>query len=222
MADHVLTVYWLCMQALLFGATHPRATLHALSWRLTASAVVILDDTAPVWRECDQQLLLLVQRAPSQRELGNIDSFRYLRLLTDRYNGGDCSHVNGEVRPDLRSQLDTASGRLMNVIENRRSMFAPDDVSVLLPWSHTQWSKLLELERTGQLECEHLRQRMLRAHHEVEARNKRITELEAEVSLLKRQQADAKREAAAEADVVAGKRQKTGAEGEDAGSGGAG
>lgn len=198
------------MQALLFGATHPRATLHALSWRLSASAVVILDDTSPVWRECDQQLLLLISRAPTQRDLGNIDSFRYLRQLTDRYNGGDCSLVHGEIRPDLRSQLDAASGRLMNVIENRRSMYAPDDVSVLLPWSHVQWSKLLELERTSQHECEHLRQRMMRAHREVDAKNKRIAELEAELLLLKRQRAaDAKADAEAAVEVAAAKRQKT-------------
>ena len=176
----------LCMQALLFGATHPRATLHALSWRLSLTGFVILDDTVPVWRECDQRLLLLVQRAPSQRDLGNISSFKYLALLADRYNGGDCREVGGRIQPDMRSQLDASSSRLQSVIENRRSQFAPDDVSVLLHLSHLQWSKLLEQERMAQLECEHWRARYSKANKELDNRNKRIAELEAEVQQLKR------------------------------------
>jgi hypothetical protein len=176
------------VQATLFGTLHPRATLHALSWRLSNTAAVILDDTIQVWRDCDQPLLLLIRRAPSQRELGGISSFQYLKLLADRYNGGDCSaeRDGGAIRPDMRSQLDAASNRLLSVIDHRRSQFAPDEVSVLLQLSHIQWGKLLEQERLGQLETAHWRARCAAAQREADASKKRVVDLEAEAARLKR------------------------------------
>jgi hypothetical protein len=174
----------------LFGAHHPSATLFNVSWNLSNSGIVILDDTVPVWRDSDRSLLLLVRRAPALRDLTGISSFHYLRLLADRYNGGDCSvDSTGMVQVDMRSQLDAASHRLLNIMEYQRSKFAPDQLDVLLQLSLIHWSKLLEQERIGQLECEHWRARWGHAQGEVDSRNKRIAELEAEVLQLKKRRA---------------------------------
>ena len=72
------------MQAVLFGAAHPNATLRPRSWQLSRQGIVILDDTAPVWRDCDVGLLLLVARAPPPRELGDISCFDYLQVREQR------------------------------------------------------------------------------------------------------------------------------------------
>ena len=185
---------WRCAHAVqnaaqgwLFGTHRPEATLHAATWRLSRGALLILDDTAPVWRECDQPLLLLIRRAPPLRELPSLDGLAYLAQLADRYCGGDCAeNAQGRVVRSRTSELDRASARLHNVVEYLRGGHAPDDADVLLRLSAHEWSRLREVERGAALAREWWRAREAALQGDLARRQKRVAELEAEVAALKR------------------------------------
>ena len=175
------------LQALLFGAHHTQATLHALSWRLTRRSVAILDDTIPVWRRLEHALLVFIRRAPSARELGGVSAFQHLQMLTDRNNGGDCSLTsNGTVLPDTHSQLDLASSQLACMLEMRRSLRAPDELDILLKMSQFYWSKLVDYEQRVYRDVQRLTQDVERAQAELQDKNKRIFELECQLHPSKR------------------------------------
>ena len=99
-------------------------------------------------------------------------------MLADRFNGGDCYLHDGAVKPQHRSQLEAASARLLHILEYRRSLYAPDDLTLLVRLSALAWSKLVEQQQLSARECEHWRGRAHHAMQQLHARDKRIRELE--------------------------------------------
>jgi hypothetical protein len=175
------------MQAWLFGTHHPRGTLHSVSWDLSRTGLIILDDTFPVWRECDRPLLLLISRAPTLREFPALDGFQYLANLVDSAMGGDCAQADdGSVVPDTHSQLWRAARRLQLIVEYARSTHAPDDLAVLLGLSLVEWGWLAEVERRAELDVRHLSGQLRAREAQINKLHMKCAVLEAEMRKVKR------------------------------------
>jgi hypothetical protein len=175
------------VQAWLFGTHHPKATLHNVSWELSRTGLIILDDMFTVWRQCDRPLLLLISKAPALSEFPALDGFHYLANLLDTNLGGECAQAeDGSIIPDAHSQLAQASRRLQMIVEYSRSAYAPDDLAILLQLSVIEWTRLAEVKRRAELDCEHLSSQLQSSKAQVQKLNAANAALEADLRQVKR------------------------------------
>ena len=163
------------MQALLFGPQHERATLGELSWRLASRCAIILDDTVFVWDAREQQLLIPVKRAATLRDLPSLNGIEYLALLADRRNGGDCSMTENGIQTDAKSQLFEGTEQLLCMLEMRRNLLPPDDLTILRRFAQFQWSKLHYYQQKWWRDQQQL-------FSQLRAKDKKIAELQAELT----------------------------------------